>query len=369
MQSLVAINPNKKDAFDYTELGTVQFGQEEVLVGLIDLEKPNFDPEEEKNREHVLVKVRAFSCNYRDKALLVENYSSIQRTDRLFVPFGSEFSAEVVSVGSEVSDFQVGDIVMSDCSYPYSGREGVMPGVATNFASMGWLRLHKNKLIRKPGTLSDSEAACFSLGAQTASGMIRRSGILEQGGTPLVLSSRSNTSLFIIQQLLARGITPVCLSTSEWTEEEQQAIQPSRVESVKAALENFRNDTGKEAVTHVFDPFYDMNIGYGLYFLQHGGTYITCGIRDQHPKLSQETPKDAEATVRGALEMSIVKNVSIMGNCLGSREDLEGAIQLQDATDRKVILDQEYKVEEGLEFVQRSFFDSTRFGKCVLVYA
>ncbi|KOO46497.1 alcohol dehydrogenase catalytic domain-containing protein [Priestia koreensis] len=369
MRSLVAINPNKKESIEYTELGTVRFGEVNILFGAIDCDQPTFDTKSDKNNEYVLVRVTAFSCNYRDKALLVENYNSIIRSDRLFVPFGSEFSAEVVAVGKGVDEFEIGDGVISDCSYPYSGKEGVLPGVATNFASMGWLRLHKKKLIKKPNTLTESEGACFSLGAQTAAGMIRRSGILENGGNPLVLSARSNTSLFIIKQLLSYGVTPLCLSTSGWNEEEIQAIQPSRVMSLSSALNNEGNCMSDQQITHVFDPFFDMNIGYALHFLQTGGTYITCGIRDQHPLLSNETPKDAEATVRGALEMSIVKNVAILGNCLGSREDLEGAIQLQTKSEMGIIIDEEYRIEQGVEFIQRSFFDSARFGKCVLLYS
>jgi hypothetical protein len=49
--------------------------------------------------------------------------------------------------------------------------------------------------------------------------------------------------------------------------------------------------------------------------------------------------------VRGALEMSIVKNVSIFGNCLGSREDLDRAIQLKNWTGTRIIIDQEYQVD------------------------
>jgi NADPH:quinone reductase-like Zn-dependent oxidoreductase len=369
MRSLVAINPNKKDSMDYTELGTVKFGQEDILFGTIEFDQPTFDTENQKNSEYVLVRVTAFSCNYRDKALLIENYNSIKRSDRLFVPFGSEFSAEIVAIGRDVHEFKVGDNVMSDCSYPNSGKQGVLPGVATNFASMGWLRLHKKKIIKKPKTLTDSEAACFSLGSQTASGMIRRSGILASGGNPLVLSARSNTSLFIIQQLLSHGITPLCLSTSDWSDEEIQKIHPSRVESISNAINSESNDIVNQEITHVFDPFFDMNIGYALHFLQTGGTYITCGIRDQHPLLSNDTPRDAEPVVRGALEMSIVKNVSILGNCLGSREDLERAIQLQNNKGMRIIIDQEYELEKGVDFVQRSFFNSSRFGKCVLLYS
>ncbi|MEK4002882.1 alcohol dehydrogenase catalytic domain-containing protein [Bacillus sp. FSL K6-2822] len=362
MRSLVAINPSKKNSMDYTELGIVKFGQEDILFGTVELEQPFFDTEDPKNREYVLVRVTAFSCNYRDKALLLNNYNSIKGSDRLFVPFGSEFSANIVAIGKDVHEFKVGDSVMSDCSYPDSGKQGVLPGIATNFASLGWLRLHKKKIIKIPKSLSDSEAACFSLGSQTASGMIRRSGILENGGNPLVFSARSSTSLFIIQQLLSYGITPICLSTSEWSDEEIQKIYPSRVELVSNAMNGASSDIVKQKITHVFDPFFDMNIGDALYYLQTGGTYVTCGLRDQHPLLSNNTPSDAEPMVRGALQMSIFKNVSILGNCLGSKEDLEKAIQLQN----KIIIDQEYQLEKGVDFVQRSFFDSSRFGKCVL---
>lgn len=80
------------------------------------------------------------------------------------------------------------------------------------------------------------------------------------------------------------------------------------------------------------------------------------------------TPTNAEPKVRGALAQSIVKNVSLIGNCLGSTEDLERAIRLQGRTGIGPIIDQEYKLTQGANFVRRSFFDSSRFGKCVFVY-
>lgn len=366
MQCLVAINPKKKDSIDYKDLGTVEFGPVQVTFGEVELEQPKFDCEEPNNREYVLLRVNAFSCNYRDKALLLANYEQIKNSDRLFLPFGSEFSADVIAVGADVCDFEVGDRVMPNCSYPESGKKGVLPGVATNFASLGWLRLHSKKLIKTPKTLSNVEAACFSLGSQTASGMIRRSGILVDGGTPLVLSARSATSLFIIQQLISYGFNPLCLSTSEWNEAEIQRIYPARVERIEknTAL----NDDLNYKFTHAFDPFFDMNVGHALNCLKTGGTYITCGLRDQHPMLSMETPNNAEPIVRGALVQSIMKNVSLLGNCLGSTEDLERAIRLQSRTGIGPIIDQEYKLIEGRDFVQRSFFNFRRFGKCVLVY-
>lgn len=366
MNCLVAINPNRKESIDYKYLGTVEFGPVQVILGAIELEQPVFDSEDSNNREYVLLRVKAFSCNYRDKSLLLANYDRIKTTDRLFVPFGSEFSAEIVAIGADVSDFQVGDRVMSDCSFPNSGVKGLLPGVATNFASLGWQRIHRKKLIKVPKTLSDMEAACFSLGSQTAAGMIRRSGILINRGSPLVFSARSATSLFIIQQLIAYGFKPFCLSTSHWSEAEMQRIYPANVEEMNNS--NIFNDTNIYKITHVFDPFFDMNIGHAVNYLQTGGTYVTCGLRDQHPLLSTGTPNSAETIVRGALTQGISKNVSILGNCLGTKEDLENAIALHNKTGIAPIIDHEYKLNQSVDFVQRSFFDSSRFGKGVLIY-
>lgn len=362
MQCVVGINPEKKEAIDYKELGEVTFGKIKIIIGIVELAQPDFDASNPDNSNYVLLRVDAFSCNYRDKSHFVQNYIRAQKYDRLYVPFGSEFCATVVAVGEDVEEFAVGDKVMSNCAYPDSGVKGVLPGVATNFVSLGWLRLHKNKLMKIPDTLNDIEASSFSLGAQTASSMIRRSGILNTGGRPLVFSARSATSLFIIKQLTAYGFEPLCLSTGKWSEEDKEKIYPAQVEPISEA----KNLQGK--FSHVFDPFFDMNIGKAIDFLQMGGTYITCGLRDQHQLLSDETPGDAEAVVRNAIVQSIVKNVSIIGNCLGTTDDLTRALKLQEEKNFKPIIDKVYSASQGAEFVERSFFDFGRFGKCVLKY-
>lgn len=366
MKCLVAINPNKVDDQSYESLGCVKFGPVDIHLGLVALDEPNFDSEASKNHDFVLVKVKSFSCNYRDKTLLLMNYEQIQSTERLFIPFGSEFSGEVIGIGKNVKEFKVGDQVMPNCAYPDSGCEGVIPGVSTNFASLGWLRLHKNKLIKQPKNFTSEEAACFSLGAQTASGMIKRSGVLEANASPVVFSSRSATSMFIIQNLLLQGIEPICLTTTEWSEEEKRLLAPAQI--IKIDRTGPIDSSLKYKHSHVFDPFFDMNIEKGVSCLDLGGTYISCGIRDQHYLLSSETPNDAEPKVRNAVVQSIIKNISIMGNCLGSTQDLEHAIALQEKNKFPPIIDQQYTCYEGNTFVKRTFFDASKFGKCVLSY-
>lgn len=365
MECLVAINPQKKESLEYKELGTVEFGPIQLIFGTIDLEQPDFEPEDPKNAEYVLIRVNAFSCNFRDKSLLLLNYEKMQNVNRSYVPFGSEFCGNIVAIGKDVSDFQVGERVMADCSYPDSGIKGLLPGISTNFASLGWLRLHRGKLIKAPKTMSNVEAACFALGAQTASGMIRRSGILSDNGMPLVFSARSATSLFIIQQLISYGFKPLCLSTSDWSESEINKIYPACVNQMGSYS---TKDILEQNITHIFDPFFDMNIGQALEYLQVGGKYITCGLRDQHPLLSKNAPVSVEPTVRFALTQSICKNITILGNCLGSTADLERAIRLQNKMRTGPIIDQEYTLKRSIEFINRSFFNSGRFGKCVLNY-
>lgn len=363
MKAIVAINPKMKSKIDYQHLGTIMFGTLEIIFGVVEFEQPNFAKSASKNDDYLFLKVTAFSCNFRDKGILTENYKNIEKTERLFVPFGSEFCAEVIEVGNNVKEFQIGDRVMPNSAYPDSGSENLLPGVATNLASLGWLRIHKNKLIKVPDGMTDIEAASFTLGAQTASGMIRRSGLLEQGGVPMVFSARSATSLFIIQQLNFYGYSPICLTSSDWSKNEKEKISPALVKKIDISKKEISNEILEKKVTHIFDPFFDMNLYTAVQYLQMDGIYITCGLRDQHPLLSK-IPDDSEMFLRSALSTSIVKNLSILGNCLGGREDLEKAIQMQ----LPPIIDSHYKVNQGLRFIEHSFFEANKLGKCVLRY-
>ena len=70
-----------------------------VTVGLLGTTDPAFDPAAPDDRLCVLIRVRAFSCNYRDKDRLL--YLWLQQRERGYYFFGSEFVGEVVEIGSE----------------------------------------------------------------------------------------------------------------------------------------------------------------------------------------------------------------------------------------------------------------------------
>jgi hypothetical protein len=80
----------------------------QILIGIIDI--PYYDCKKEFTENSVLVLVKAFSCNYRDKAMmLIFNdlcTNAIEKHKYRYSPFGSEFVAEVLDVGNNVKSLK-----------------------------------------------------------------------------------------------------------------------------------------------------------------------------------------------------------------------------------------------------------------------
>jgi hypothetical protein len=99
-----------------------------------------------------------------------------------------------------------------------------------------------------------------------------------------------------------------------------------------------------------------------------GGRYVTCGLAGQYPtpgrQFSHESPD-----LRQAIGEAVLKNIQIVGNCLGTTADLQHAIAAYRAGDFSVVVDTVFHGKHPLEFLQRSFTDGNRFGKVVFSYA
>src|SRR5947209_9349313 len=86
-----------------------------MTCGLIHTREPDFDPRAEENSLRVLVKIKAFSCNYRDKGLF---FAALGKAGaKGYFPVGSDFVGEVIEVGREVSGLEPGDKVIGDNNY------------------------------------------------------------------------------------------------------------------------------------------------------------------------------------------------------------------------------------------------------------
>jgi NADPH:quinone reductase-like Zn-dependent oxidoreductase len=223
--------------------------------------------------------------------------------------------------------------------------------------------------------MSDEVAAAFSIGGQTSYSMLRRLA-LRPDDRVLVTAARSNTSLFVLQALRQHSVRVVATTTSERNRAEIEAMGAAPLVVLSRELESFADDPELAALARarsgfsvVIDPFSDLHLPKVLDVMAVHGRYTTCGVYDQYLSLTGEVP--TYRGKRGAdLLMSIVaRNVSILGNCLGTTEDLARAAADCAEGRLHVTLDSVHHGPAALPaFLQRTFEAPDRFGKVVFVY-
>lgn len=340
-----------------------------VTSGVVDITKPSFDIKNPQNDDFVLIHVDAFSCNYRDKALIVKAAIKMNSKDTSARPvnfFGSDFVGTITEIGAGVTDLKIGMRVIPNCYYPYKEYEGVATGVVTNEASKGWLKLHKSKVLAIPDYMNDYVAASFSIGAQTSSSMIRRCNI-KSTDKILVTSSRSNTSMFIIKSLLTEGYDVTALTTTDWSKEELDFVFPAKVIKIERGLKSWEEiDLGKFDV--IFDPFYDLNLLNCIPHLNFNGRYITCGFKNQHSSFEEKMDDVRSNKFNLLMLQAMINNLYIIGNCIGTTEDLRLAISKYNPNNNPIQIAKIVDVYHGAEFLDSTYNMQSRFGKVVMTY-
>lgn len=349
----------------------------EVQCGFFRARTHAFEPEG-AHRESVLVETRAFSCNYRDKALILRMANL--PLDRSFYPIGSELCGTVAAVGTAVTDLSVGDRVLVD-GYWASGPKPW--GLPTNHASRTRQILPARKLMRIPDAMGDAEAAAFSIGAQTSFGMVRRTGVAE-GSRVLVTGGSSNTSLFLLRAARLAGGEVSATTTSAAKAETLRSLGAANVFVVEpgdgpfardAAFAGVVEDTGGFDV--VLDPFADLYLRRVVSVMALGGRYASCGFERQFPPAGTPLAEPVDQPVLGteAFHVVMTRNLQVLGNCLGTTDDLAGALAVWEAGDLPVTLDSVFERPAGSPpasagaFLARTYLEPDRLGKVVYRYA
>jgi NADPH:quinone reductase-like Zn-dependent oxidoreductase len=346
-----------------------------VFCGLIHTEDPKFDGNALENIWKVLVKKRAFSCNYRDKNLILK--TAVNTPEDRFYTVGSDFVGEVVALGAEVAEFQVGDRVIGNNSHPDSGVIGLPPGIPTNNASKEYQSFHQAKLLKIPPQMSDESAAAFSIGGQTAYSMIRKLEI-KPGANILVTAAKSNTSLFAIAALKHHNVNLYATSTSLRFEQELKAMGVKQLIQVNQEDDDWLTSKQMRQVYHeiggfnyIIDPFFDLHIGkvISLFVPGVGGKYITCGFYDQYSKFTGKNFEYHGLPFNQILATMMINNIHLIGNCLGTTQDLQQAIQ--DCANGRfcVVVDSVFKGNQIRDFFQRTYNAKDRFGKVIYCYS
>jgi NADPH:quinone reductase-like Zn-dependent oxidoreductase len=351
-------------------VGVVRLNGRDVRFARVPVDEPRFDPTAPEHARHALVRVAAFSLNFRDKAYCAE--MSRVCGPRSFLPVGSEFAGEVVAVGAGVTSVRPGDRVVGDYSYPTRssapGGEGVRGGVPTNHASRGLLVLPEASLFPVPAAMPVEVAAAFALNAQTAYSMVRKLAV-GPGDTVLVTAARSSASLFSLSALRAAGVRTVAVTTSAGDADRIRAAGADEVVTAAAAgdlashpeLARFAHP--QRGFAGVVDPFWDVYLSRVVPLLRSGGRYVTCGVLHQ----GGDPPPPADLT--GTMNEVMLHNRTVIGNCLGERDDLARAVADYAAGRLAVPIDRVYTGDDAARFVDRTFNDPARFGKVVFRYS
>lgn len=358
---------------------TVKIKGVPVSFGLIDIPPPRFDPDDPHQRHCVLIRVKAFSCNFRDLGVI---FTALRHGgDNSFHAMGSEFVAEVAATGAAVTDLGVGERVIGNNCYLGEGVscDGAPGGLPTSQASKEYLVLHRAKVYKIPERMPDAVAAAFSVGYQTVYAIIRKLEVSE-GARILVTSARSNTSLFAINALRARKARIYATTSSNsfgsafarMGVEELIEIDLSPRESCGRgdAFEKLRRVSDRiGGFDCVIDPFFDLHLPLALNFLKPGGRYATCGLAATAEELAGNDFAMPMPTTREVLLRSLVMNYQMIPSCLGLTVDLQEALRDYEAGVVDVSVDSVFSGEGVGDFFRRTYCAPERFGKVVYQYA
>ncbi len=325
-----------------------------LTVDLLEVDTPTFDPLMQPDL--VWIRIKGFSCNYRDKALML---MAAQGEKAGYYVIGSEFVGEVIAVGTNVNTLKPGDRVIGNNSWPNT-LDGQLGGVPTNHASKEYQAFRPTQLVRIPDQMPNADAAAFSIGAQTIYSMIRKLN-LPDGARVLVTAAKSNTALFAIKALQQRNVEIYAVSTSDRFGEHLRELGVTQV-FVVDLTQNLYEQIG-HSFDYIIDPFSDIYLPRLNSVLGWDATYITCGsqVQGRVSNMPQDNLWDTMSTI-------MLKNISLIGNCLGTSDDLIHALEDYTTGSFRPIIDSVFTAEQVIDFIDRTYNAPDRFGKVVLLY-
>ncbi len=174
-------------------------------------------PDPSPLRGQILIRMRAWSLNFRDLLIINDNYGGLKPDHVIAL---SDGAGEVVAVGADVRRFKVGDRVSPTFSSswiagpmtatdPPLNRGASVDGVLAELVACD-----ENHAVRIPAHLSYQEAACLPCAAVVAWNALFGPRPLLSGQTVLTLGT-GGVSTFAIQLASAAGARVISTSSSD----------------------------------------------------------------------------------------------------------------------------------------------------------
>jgi NADPH:quinone reductase-like Zn-dependent oxidoreductase len=361
MRALAVVTPSLYEGIEDKHKHLIEIDNLKIPLAFVLGNAPEFDPNSDQFANQVLVKKSSFSLNYRDLGIMEMAWNRLKNVEGdTYYPIGSDFAGYVELVGKNVTALQIGDLVIGDCFYPEM-KEGTLPGIPSNHSSREYEVYHEKKLLKVPSYINDIEAGAISIGTQTAVSMVRKSTI-KKGDNVLVTSITSNTSFFLLNNLWEQDCNVYGLSYSGENIQNVKNHFPFIKDIFSVKEKNIPHDLFFDVV---LDAFSDTYLEYLMPNLNTNSRYVTCGIFNQSStKISNVKPVNLSLLIARLM----MKNISLIGNCLGSTEDLNEG--LNHYKNHKIVIDKVYNEKDKLsDFISKSYnIKSDKFGKVVYQY-
>ena len=316
-----------------------RYGSPDVLE-LRDITKPT------PKTNGVLIKVYASSVNASDWRLMRANPFLVRLTEGFSKPkhpvLGSDVAGRVEAVGTNVTQFEVGDEVLGDLS-------GAGFGAFAEYAVAP-----ESVLIHKPAALSFEQAAALPMAAVTALQGLRDYGQIEAGQKVLINGASGGVGSFAVQlaRFFGTEVTGVCRT---------EKVDMVRSLGADHIIDYTEKDFTQEAER------YDLILGVGGFHplaaykrvLRPGGRYVMAG---------GETRQIMQATFLGPL-LSLRGDKKLMGYVAKpSQEDLTFVAGLLESGKLTPVIDRCYPLAEVPEAIRYLEAGRAR-GKVVITVA
>ncbi len=157
----------------------------------------------------VIIRVGAVSLNGFDPMILAGTTGL--KTPLPMTPCG-DFAGEIVEVGREVTDWQVGNRV---CPHPFVLGEGMTGETRIGTASQ-YVRIPASNLIATPDSVSDIQAASLPIAYGTAYRMMTTRGKVQAGEKVLILGATGGVGTCCVQLAKSAGAEVIVTGSAAW---------------------------------------------------------------------------------------------------------------------------------------------------------
>ena len=305
----------------------------------------------------ILIKVKAVSLNYRDKAIVDGIYLPHLMT-KPFVPV-SDAAGEVAAVGTNVTKFSIGDRVIShlytkwlngtpDEDYGPSAIGGPNDGGLAQY-----MLLEESATVKAPDNLTYEEASALPIAALTVWFSLVEYGKIKAGDTVLVLGT-GGVSVSAVQIASALGAKVIATSSSNAKGEKIKALGATYVinyaENPDWEKEVLKLTNG-EGAQHILEVVGGDNLNKSIEAVALQGNIYVIGFL-----------KNMMAEVN--LFTLLAKQARVQGIYVGHHKALKDVVKAFDQLNIKPVIDKVYSFDDAIQAYEH--LNQGAFGKVVI---